>query len=616
MNNFRFDINGLRAIAVIAVVLFHFNPTLVPGGFAGVDVFFVISGFLMTGIIFRGLKNNSFNVLKFYAARANRIIPALAVLCGVVLLFSYFFIGVLDQIDVHRHVNGSMWFFSNFIYWRESGYFDTDAHEKWLLHTWSLSVEWQFYILYPAALLALRRFFSLENLKRFVVVGAVLSFAISIIITMKFPNIAYYSLPTRAWEMMLGGLAFLYPFHTSERISKTAEISGLLLILGSYAFVSSDTPWPGYGALFPVLGAYLLIISNQQSSFITNNIAFQYIGKWSYSIYLWHWPIVVFGFYFSIENWYMLGIPLSVCMGFISYQFIEKKHVLSINNFVDILKFKPFIYTFLILSISYVLSMFNGLNSLPSDYKLTKQQFRDKYEGHLGLYGKGKEPVYINSDENNLEIILIGDSYARHYYSFFKNSGMKVASLAVDGCYSSRDFFNKNNDMCEFRYRDEIEFIKKHKDKVVVISRNWTDLGTSKIFNRASQDKVSIDSQVLIEQLSDLIDIAHQAGSKVYIVGNSQGADVVPFKAMAEQLLYGKTVTDIKEPKKDNVMGSVLRENSESLNYEFLDVASSLCEKDSCFTVKDGQPVYTDKGHFSKVGADIVGSHIFNKLMN
>jgi peptidoglycan/LPS O-acetylase OafA/YrhL len=199
MNNFRFDINGLRAIAVIAVVLFHFNPTLVPGGFAGVDVFFVISGFLMTGIIFRGLKNNSFNVLKFYAARANRIIPALAVLCGVVLLFSYFFIGVLDQIDVHRHVNGSMWFFSNFIYWRESGYFDTDAHEKWLLHTWSLSVEWQFYILYPAALLALRRFFSLENLKRFVVVGAVLSFAISIIITMKFPNIAYYSLPTRAW---------------------------------------------------------------------------------------------------------------------------------------------------------------------------------------------------------------------------------------------------------------------------------------------------------------------------------------------------------------------------------------------------------------------------------
>ena len=148
-NSFRQDINGLRAIAVIAVVLFHFNASWMPGGFAGVDVFFVISGFLMTGIIFRGIEQENFSILKFYVARANRIIPALAVLCLVLLVFGWFYLTPLDYKALGKHAASSVAFLSNIIYWRESGYFDAASHEKWLLHTWSLSVEWQFYILYP-----------------------------------------------------------------------------------------------------------------------------------------------------------------------------------------------------------------------------------------------------------------------------------------------------------------------------------------------------------------------------------------------------------------------------------------------------------------------------------
>lgn len=162
---FRKDINGLRAIAVIAVVLFHFNASWLPGGFAGVDVFFVISGFLMTGIIFRGIEQDNFSILNFYIARANRIIPALALLCFVLLVFGWFYLTPLEYQSLGKHAASSVSFLSNFTYWSEAGYFAAASHEKWLLHTWSLSVEWQFYIIYPLMLVAMRKFISIKTMK-------------------------------------------------------------------------------------------------------------------------------------------------------------------------------------------------------------------------------------------------------------------------------------------------------------------------------------------------------------------------------------------------------------------------------------------------------------------
>ncbi len=155
--NFRKDINGLRAIAVIAVVIFHFYPSLLTGGFAGVDVFFVISGFLMTGIIFRGLNKNNFSILEFYISRANRIIPPLAILCLALLIFGYFFTTTWDYKTVGRDVSTSMLFISNFMFSMRGGYFDTT--DNFLLHTWSLSVEWQFYIIYPVLIVLFNKFF-------------------------------------------------------------------------------------------------------------------------------------------------------------------------------------------------------------------------------------------------------------------------------------------------------------------------------------------------------------------------------------------------------------------------------------------------------------------------
>ena len=324
-SQFRKDINGLRAIAVVAVVLFHFNASWMPGGFAGVDVFFVISGYLMTGIIFRGIEQKNFSILRFYVARANRIIPALAVLCLALLVFAWFYLPPADYKALGKHVASSMGFISNITYWREAGYFDTSSHEKWLLHTWSLSAEWQFYIIYPLMLVVMRKFMSLKSMKAAVLVCTVLGFVFCIILSYRWPNAAYYLLPTRAWEMMMGGLAFLYPLSIQDKHKKLLEWFGLTLIVGSYFLVSKDNPWPGYLALFPVVGAFLLIQAQRNDSLVTSNLMFQKIGTWSYSIYLWHWPLVVAIYYFSLgDSFIYLGITLSVLLGYLSNRYIEK----------------------------------------------------------------------------------------------------------------------------------------------------------------------------------------------------------------------------------------------------------------------------------------------------
>ncbi|MEH6452569.1 MAG: acyltransferase family protein [Psychromonas sp.] len=361
---YRKDINGLRALAVIAVVVFHFNKSWMPGGFAGVDVFFVISGFLMTGIIFRGIEQKNFSILKFYIDRANRIIPALAVLCFVLLIFGWFYIKPLDYEILGKHIVSSLAFLSNIIYWKESGYFDATSLEKWLLHTWSLSVEWQFYIIYPLVLVVMRKFMSLKAMKVTVLLGTILGFIFCIIATYKWPNAAYYLLPTRAWEMMIGGVAYLYPFALQDKSKKIAEWSGFILIIGSYFLISKDNPWPGYLAIIPVLGTFLIIQSQCNESLITSNVVFQKLGTWSYSIYLWHWPMVVAIYYFSLsENYIYLGIVLSILLGFLSNKYIEKiKFRNDFGHIFSYLKCKPIYMTLIVGLLSSYIYLDKGEN--------------------------------------------------------------------------------------------------------------------------------------------------------------------------------------------------------------------------------------------------------------
>lgn len=545
---FRKDINGLRAFAVIAVVLFHFNASWMPGGFAGVDVFFVISGFLMTGIIFKGLENNNFSVLNFYVARANRIIPALAALCLALLVFGWFYLTPLEYKALGKHAASSVGFLSNVIYMREAGYFDAASHEKWLLHTWSLSVEWQFYIIYPLALLALKRIFSLKTLKSLIIVATVIGFMFSVYTTYKWPSASYYLFPMRAWEMMLGGVAFLYPIKLQESNKKLVEILGLILIVGSYIFITGDDPWPGCLALFPVLGTFLVIQTQRNESIITGNIVFQKLGAWSYSIYLWHWPFVVAIYTFSLPSQYIyIGMTSSVLLGYLSYKYIERiKFPRSFPSLLGCFKCKP-IYIAGVVGVLGSLTFIK--NGVDERFKLTAQEeeimnqlvmaYRSNgycfYSSHEKTFEVNKDKgtdCYLGDTSYPAHTLLFGDSYAGHNEPFFdevfKANNASFQSVVTNWCTPSLsdDFAGPKTNLayeqCLLNREYLVSNLKHYKN--IVFSGQWRNIKTAEQF----------------KEFEEIIAQASYANVNIIIMAGPKTYDYNPLEAFKKSIYFNK----------------------------------------------------------------------------
>ncbi len=300
---FRYDINALRALAVTAVVLFHYKVVAVPGGFVGVDVFFVISGCLMTNIIMGRLAKGKFSIWEFYHDRAKRIVPGLIGMCFALLAAGYFVLEPATYQYLGSTSIPALLFFSNFRFWEATGYFDAQSEVKWLLHTWSLSVEWQFYLAYPIILAGLYKF---DKTRRHIVLIlwtlALLSFASCVWLSMARPPTAFYLLPPRAWELIAGGIVALQFANVERRYSSTLLASGLLFIGISGAFYDKYLLWPYYWGVLPVAGTCLVIAANRADARIFRIRIVQKVGLWSYSIYLWHWPVTVAAAYFGFTT--------------------------------------------------------------------------------------------------------------------------------------------------------------------------------------------------------------------------------------------------------------------------------------------------------------------------
>jgi peptidoglycan/LPS O-acetylase OafA/YrhL len=326
---FRSDINGLRAWAVVAVVLYHFSVPGFGGGFVGVDVFFVISGLLMTGIVVGGLERGKFSIFGFYMARARRIVPALLALCAVLLSLAWWLLPVADYKALGAQTVASVAFLSNVKFWLEAGYFDVSSHDKWMLHTWSLAVEWQFYLMLPLVLALIWKL----RPGRLPIIWAVatmllVSYALSVALTPMKPTGSFFMLPTRAWEMLAGGLVYLLATRlTLNSLQRRAiEAIGLVLMLGCIAGFDASTAWPGWRAMLPVLASMMVLLVALPSSIWTSNIAAQWLGTRSYSLYLWHWPLVVALRYLDMQGEPLAvfaGLALTALLGHLSYIWVE-----------------------------------------------------------------------------------------------------------------------------------------------------------------------------------------------------------------------------------------------------------------------------------------------------
>lgn len=595
-----------------------------PGGFAGVDVFFVISGFLMTGIIFRGIEQDNFSILKFYVARANRIIPALAVLCLVLLVFGWFYLTPLDYRALGKHVGSSMGFLSNIIYWRESGYFDAASHEKWLLHTWSLSAEWQFYIIYPLVLVAMRKFMSLKAMKATVLVGTVLGFIFCVIATYKWPNPAYYLLPTRAWEMMIGGVAYLYPLKLAENRKKVFEWAGLALIILSYIFISKENLWPGYLALIPVLGAFLLIQAQRNDSIVTGNIIFQSLGKWSYSIYLWHWPLVVAIYSFSLnENFIYLGVFLSIILGFISNKYVES--VKFRNDFYTIRQYcqcKPII---IMLSIGFLgcltyLSdgfIFHYDKSVVIAQSYAKDQNPRKKECFLPASLEGISPL-CQYGEGKVKAVLIGDSHSDAIINSLMESYEGVGSVvqaSSSGC-PTLNVAERNGYTCH-------EFMEKTIKKLPTLfpQAKFYILNRYSVYpfgyteeNKERKPLINYNGSFDIKKYSDdftlsLCEMARKNQVTVILPIPEYPRNVPDELAMSILLHDDAKEVKIKKEdylKRNKIFFSLINKTKEKCNIKTIDPTIALCDDNFCYANNGYNSYYYDDDHLSQYGASLL----------
>lgn len=302
---YRPEIDGLRAIAVAAVILFHAGFSVFSGGFVGVDVFFVISGFLITSIIVEDLKTSRFSILRFYERRARRILPALFTVMAACVPFAYRLLSPDDLKDFAQSLAAICLFASNVLFWGESGYFDTQAELKPLLHTWSLAVEEQFYVVFPLLLLAAWRL-GRPVLLAFLGVIVVASLMTSVNEVRNFPSAAFYLLPSRAWQLLVGSLASFVAerartpaarWSLAPVAGEAAGWGGMGMILLALFLFDERTPFPGFNAALPTLGTALVLLGASDRTSVGKALAWRPLvglGLISYSAYLWHQPLFAF----------------------------------------------------------------------------------------------------------------------------------------------------------------------------------------------------------------------------------------------------------------------------------------------------------------------------------
>ena len=334
---YRPEIDGLRAFAVLSVLIFHYFPEVLPGGYIGVDIFFVISGYLISKNIFYDLYAGKFKFLDFYSSRIRRIFPALIFIFLIVLILGWLLFTPLNYFQLSKHVLAGASFVSNLLLWSESGYFDVASSSKPLLHLWSLGIEEQFYLLWPLVIWLMwsRKL----NLFWPITLISVASFFLNLYLASYSPKSAFYFLAPRAWELLAGSLLAYSEINSVQHkgefkqkfLSNLSSLFGALCLIFGMFFITDKSQFPGWLALYPIVGSILILRAGNFSwinRVILSNRPMLWIGLISYPLYLWHWPLLVFASTLNLsthlDEAHLILIFLSFFLAFLTYKYIEQ----------------------------------------------------------------------------------------------------------------------------------------------------------------------------------------------------------------------------------------------------------------------------------------------------
>ncbi len=515
---YRADIDGLRAIAVLAVVGYHAFPDRVRGGFIGVDIFFVISGFLISTIIFDSLERDRFSFVEFYGRRIRRIFPALLPVLAASYAFGWFQLLAGDFKQLGGHIAGGAGFISNFMLWNEAGYFDSAAELKPLLHLWSLGIEEQFYVCWPLiAWLAWKRRWGLANIT---IALAILSFAVNIDSAQSNVVAAFYSPLARCWELMAGALLAYGSLHgwrtfpaltkrlaawsaatgmTRERFCDIRSVCGVLLVAVGLLVITRDVRFPGWWALLPVAGAVLIISAGAQAwpnRAVLSNRALVWIGLISYPLYLWHWPLLTFARIVEGKTpsagMRMAAVLLAVLLAWLTYRLLEKPvRAGSHGGKKAVALFAAMI------AVGYLGYNCDERDGLGFRFPKIVQDLTEFNYDHKSAYREGSCFLTENQDFRAFaacdtpsgklrgkSIFLWGDSHAAHLYPGYKavfGRDHVIIQRTASACPPILDMEIDVRAHCSEINAHVLELIKTARPAKIVLAANWTRYDWRKI---------------------------------------------------------------------------------------------------------------------------------------
>lgn len=637
---YRSDVDGLRAVAVMIVVFFHAGVPGFGGGFVGVDVFFVISGFLITSIIASELDAQQFSIARFYKRRILRIFPALfAMTLATGIVASLIFLPS-DFVSFGSSMIGTALFASNILFWRQHGYFDAPAEAKPLLHTWSLSIEEQFYVVFPITLVLLWRLRA-DLRPRLIAVAAFLSFVAGVWASGRYPEAGFYLLPMRAWELLIGALVALRPrevVHAPVSVRTWACAAGLLLIGIAATRLSEATAFPGVAALLPTTGAALIVWGNPERRSLVGRLLasrpFVFLGRISYSLYLWHWPIVALLSYALAREIEGIEIPLAIAVStvfaYMSWKFIELPFRKAKTSQVRIFG-TAVAGTAGVILIGAGLVASGGIPQRLSPQMLLAAGEMSETEPRSVCrqfpVAGAKAPCLVGAPETPPTFAVIGDSHATAILPAFDRAAQRAGSSGLvfirHSCRPvlgvTRVESGVSDHSCSDFMEQTIAEIRAHATIThVVLAARWLRQATGQgyeqpdVFYTDAQSpgpSLAENKRSFARGLMRVFDALPRY--RVTLIGSIPEHDFSPPLALSMALLFSRNPpeTSLAAFRSRNAsVREVLSKLAQWYTFDVVSPAQRLCDAKSCITEIGGRTLYRDDDHLNAFGAEKIAS--------